>query len=80
MQSSAVFYRVGLKRQPDITIEFSYLEQETVSVQFWNKVGLERGLDWGFLSKILFDEAGVGEQIQGEVCYSLPGLGADILL
>lgn len=41
--------------------------------------GAGKRLDWGFLSKILFNEAGVGELIQSEVCYILLGLGADIL-
>lgn len=61
-------------------MQFSYLEQKTVSVQFWNKVGLERGLGFGFLFKILFNEAGVNELFQGEACYFLLRLWADILL
>lgn len=43
-------------------------------------MGLERELDWGFLFKILVNEAGVDELFQGEVCYFFQGLGADILL
>lgn len=37
--------------------------------------GAERELDWGFLFKILVNEAGVDELSGGEVCYFLQGLG-----